>query len=131
MMTDVTIRGINDEVYNEFSAEARRQNKSIGDLTTEAMRLHLQGLHPAKTKYHFISNAKELRISKPDLDAFGRPVYLSNIERLIFEDDADLETLEKYSVRITNCKYVEFPKRFPILSAYEKCWNCAQITRRE
>ena len=46
MATDVTIRGIKKEVYKEFSAEARRQNKPIGELATEAMRLYLERRYP-------------------------------------------------------------------------------------
>jgi hypothetical protein len=36
-MTDVTIRGIDDDVYSKFAAEAKRRGISIGELTTLAM----------------------------------------------------------------------------------------------
>jgi len=86
-MTDVTVRGIADEVYNEFSAEARRQNKSIGELTTEAMRLH-----PNERRVHQVSDAQELRIFRLDLEEFNHAIIFSRIEHLIFEDDIDIET---------------------------------------
>jgi len=130
VVTDVTIRGISDEVYTEFSAEARRQEKAVGDLTTEAMSAYLLQIQGTKKKHHFISNMKELKVSKMDLVKFNRPVVFGRIDRLIFEDDVDLETLEKY-VHVGNCKYVEFPKGLPLLFTYELCSNCGQVTRRE
>ena len=33
-MTDVTIRGIEDDVYAKFTAEAKKRELSIGELTT-------------------------------------------------------------------------------------------------
>ena len=131
MMTDVTIRGIMDEVYNEFSAEARRQNKAIGELTTEAMRLYLEGLHLTERRTHQISDAQELRISKVDLEEFNQPIIFSRIEHLIFEDDVDLDAFEKYVVFIELCERVEFPRHFPKLYIYSKCNHCDKITRRE
>jgi len=131
MMTDVTIRGIRDEVYNEFSAEARKQNKSIGDFTTEAMRSYLERLHPTEKGIRYISGAQELRVSRQDLEDFNQPIIFRVVEHLIFEDDVDLDTFEKYIVRLEVCERVEFPKHFPKLYTYEKCEHCEQITRRE
>ena len=41
-MTDVTIRGIDDEVYASFSAEARKKNVPIGELVSQVMRIFLE-----------------------------------------------------------------------------------------
>ncbi len=37
-MADVTIRGIDDEVYARFTGEAKKRGISIGELTTIVMR---------------------------------------------------------------------------------------------
>lgn len=130
-VTDVTIRGIEDETYSEFSAEARRQNKSIGEITTEAMRSYLEKLYPAKEKIHTISYVEELRLSKLDLEEFAKPIVLSYIEHLIVEDDVDLDTFERYISRIEYCEHIEVPRHFPKLYTYSKCRHCERVTRIE
>lgn len=127
-MIDVTIRGIDEKVYREFSAEARRQNKSVGELITEAMTYYLQRLHK---KSYEISHYNEVVVSKEDLIELNAPVRFCHIERLIIDDDMDVDTFEKYIVEIAHCEYVEFPAHIPKLYAYSKCRHCGKVVRRE
>jgi len=127
-MIDVTIRGIDEEVYREFSAEAKRQNKSIGELTTEAMRQYLQRF---RKKTYEITHYSEVVVTKADLVELNAPVRFYHIERLIISDDVDVDTFEKYVAEIAHCDYVEFPPHFPKLYAYSKCLHCGKVVRRE
>jgi len=131
MVTDVTIRAINDEVYNEFSAEARRQNRGIGEVTTDAMRMYLEKMHPPEREIQTVSYIDELRLSKRDLEEFGQLVVFRYIEHLVIEDDVDLETFERYISGIEYCERLEVPRHFPKLYAYSKCSHCEQVARRE
>jgi len=133
MVTDVTIRDIEDEVYNEFSAEARRQDKPIGELTTEAMGAYLRSLQSAKESElkHTISALEEISISKKDLEEGGIQVNFFEVERLIFEDDVDIDTFEKYVMSIFECEEVDLPGQLPKLRVLSKCRECGVHFRKQ
>jgi len=130
MMTVVTIRDVDDGTYDEFSAEARRQGRSIGELTTEAMQSYLKGLRPSESEYR-ISGLKELRISRIELEESGVQVELSDIENLILEDDIDIHTFEKFIIRISDCREVNLPSQLPKLRALAKCYDCEDVHFRK
>jgi hypothetical protein len=128
-MTNVTIRGINEHVYNEFSAESKKQGKSVGDFTTEAMRLYLERFQSKEE--HRIIGIQTLRISKKDLEEYDEKVSFTGIHHLIFEDDVDKESFEKYIGDIVGVNKAEFPKQFPKIYLYTKCRGCNEIIRRD
>ena len=129
MVTDVTIRDIEDEVYNEFSAEARRQDKPIGALTTEAMGAYLRSLKPSES-VRTISGLDELSISKRDLEEGGIRMSFFEIGKLVFEDDVDIGTFEKCVENIFECDAVELPGQLPKLRALSKCRECGVYFRK-
>jgi len=132
MVTDVTIRDIDDEVYSEFSAEARRQDKPIGALTTEAMGAYLRAQQLSKSESeHTISGLEELRISRKDLEEGGIQVSFFEIQKLIFEDDVDIDTFEKHVNSIFECDEVDLPGQLPKLRALVKCRECRVHFRRK
>jgi len=131
MVTDVTIRDIEDEAYNEFSAEARRQDKTIGALTTEAMEAYLRSQQPSESESaHTISALDELSISKKDLEEGGIRVGFFEIGKLVFEDDVDIDAFEKYVRSIFECDDVDFPGGLPKLRALSKCRECGVHFRK-
>lgn len=114
--TDVTIRGIDDEVYSRFAAEAKRRGVPIGELTTEAMR-DLVGAADAPT-YH-LENQEKLSVSKNDLESLDGPVRFSNIEVLEFEDDVDWGVFKAHVSSIDGVEKVLLPKglsKFQVLT---------------
>jgi len=129
VMTIVTIRDIDDGTYDEFSAEARRQGKSIGTLATEAMRAYLRAQKPEESE-HTISALEELRVSKKDLEDGSIGVNFFEIQKLIFEDDVDIDTFEKFVESIFECDEVDLPGQLPKLRALEKCRECEVHFRR-
>lgn len=140
-VTNVTIRGIDDAIYREFSAEARRREVSIGKLTSEAMREFLSRLRQENSlweplerlerSYLIVAGVNDLVVSKRDLDQAGKPVVFMNIKKLTFKDDVDKDTFERSVYRILECKEVSFPPiQISKLNIYSKCHHCNQVIVR-
>lgn len=115
-MTDVTIRGIDDDVYSRFAAEAKKSGKAIGELTTEVMRAYVGREIPIVYK---IQNIDKLSVSKVDLESMDGPVYFLNIDVLEFMDDVDWALFKDHVDSIVNVDKVILPRtlsKFQILS---------------
>ena len=76
-MTDVTIRGIDDEVYATFSAEARKRNVPIGELVTQVMRIFLE---ETIEKTQVIERIEDLTITKDQLESVGESIRFIGIK---------------------------------------------------
>ena len=107
-MTDVTIRGIEDDVYSSFAAEAKRRGVPIGELTTKVMKDFVEG-SSGKVVYH-ISDLQQLTVSKNDLESTHGTVSFSDIAMLEFADDVDWETFKSRVDRIEDVRLVVLPK---------------------
>ncbi len=102
-MTNVTIRGIDDETYLQFSAEATLRGMSIGNLTTQAMRLFL--------------------------DQNKGPVYrVWNIENLVFEPDVNWPLIRDHIRSIENVEVLVVPKGVSKFQILTKVKNVETIT---
>jgi hypothetical protein len=115
--TDVTIRGIDDEVYSSFAAEAKRRGVPIGELTTKVMKDFVED-SSGKTVYK-ISDVAQLVVSKNDLISIDGVVSLSDIDMLEFSDDVDWETFKKKVDRIEDVRLVVVPdtlSKFQVLT---------------
>lgn len=115
-MTDVTIRGIDGEVYSEFAAEAKKRGLPIGELTTEAMRSFLEA---AGTPVYTIGDLDMLTVSKTDLESIEGMVVLNNIDLLEFSGDVDWPTFSARVKMISNVDLLRIPRglsKFQILT---------------
>ena len=70
-MTDVTIRGIEDEVYAKFTAEAKKRNLSIGELTTIVMRALVEEIGTTNYRISDLASLVITRKTVPVLPAFS------------------------------------------------------------
>ena len=122
--TDVTIRGIEDEVYSKFTAEAKKRNLSIGELTTIVMRALVEDL---STVNYRIGNLSNLQVSKKDLESLKGPVIFHNIKSLEFSEDIDWETFDSRVMTIKNCAKVLVPPTLSRFQALTKCAMCADV----
>lgn len=148
---DITIRGLNPELYRGVAELSKRLGVSIGEIMNEAMKLLLDargelmtGLGPlmegiwsaGKALSEGISNlapvpisgVEEVELSKEDFARFGRRILITDIRRVIFSQDVDEETLEKYVAVIRNCDEVSFPKSTSKLLALSKCRNVGKVS---
>ncbi|MFW9787562.1 MAG: hypothetical protein ACFFE2_10265 [Candidatus Thorarchaeota archaeon] len=125
-MTDVTIRGIDDNVYSLFSAEARRRSVPIGELVTQVMRIFLE---ETSEKRFTIEGMDELTLSRPELESVGGPIAFNGIKTLIINDDIDWELFDKYVDEIRKSKTVVIPKSLTKLQVLTKCRNVDKIVQ--
>lgn len=123
-MTDVTIRGIDDEVYARFTAEAKKRSMSIGELTTIVMRALVD---ETSTRTYRIGDLSDLSVSKKDLDSLDGMVTFFNISKLGFEDQIDWETFDKHVGAIVNVGSVKIPAKVTRFQALTKCRTVGKV----
>ena len=127
-MTDVTIRGIEDEVYSQFSAEARKRSIPIGELVTQVMRIFLE---ETSEKRYEIKDTDEVTVTREELESVGGPIAFIGIKVLTIEEDLDWALFAKYIDEIVNCKTVVIPKTLSKLQVLTKCRNVGKVVRSD
>ncbi|MGY5874830.1 MAG: hypothetical protein RTU30_03710 [Candidatus Thorarchaeota archaeon] len=125
-MTDVTIRGIDDDVYSLFSAEARRRSIPIGELVTQVMRIFLE---ETSEKQYTVESMEELTITKDELESVGGPIAFRGIKTLTIDEDVDWEIFDKYVDEIRKSKTVVIPKSLSKLQVLTKCKSVDKVVQ--
>ena len=123
-MTDVTIRGIDDDVYSRFAAEAKKRGIPIGELATKAMNDLVQA---AQAPSYHLENLEHLSVSRSDLESIDGPIIFSGIEVLEFEDDVDWNVFKAHVERIQNVERVLVPKGLSKFQVLTKSSNVEQV----
>ena len=123
-MVDVTIRGIDDDVYTLFSAEARKRGVPIGDLVTSVMKALIE--EGSKDGYE-ISNLTSLEVSKKDLESLKRPVRFSKIAKLTLCKDIDWNSYNKYVKEIRGVAKLVISGNISKLQVLTKCRNVSEV----
>ena len=127
-MTDVTIRGIDDEVYSKFAAEAKRRGISIGELTTVAMgALITESCGPN----YRIESIDMLVVSKEDLASLEGMVTLENIDMLEFDESVDWPTFNQRVKEISNVDLLVLPKGLSKFQVLTKSRNVELIRSKK
>lgn len=124
-MTDVTIRGIDDDVYASFSAEARKRSVPIGELVTVVMRAFLD--ESSKDAHSRISFLSSLEVSQSDLEEVNGEISFSNLGRLQFNSDVTWETFDSRVTSIEEVGRLSYPKGFPRLPLLAKCHTVGKL----
>jgi hypothetical protein len=123
-MTNVTIRGVDDETYLQFSAEATLRGMSIGDLATQAMRSFLE---QSKGPVYRIGNMDKLTVSRNDLESIDGMVVISNIDHLEFEPEVDWPLIKDHIQAIQNVDTLIVPRTVSKFQMLTKASNVDQI----
>ena len=123
-VTNVTIRGIDSNVYSLFSAEARRRGIPIGDLVTQVMRIFLE---ETSEKTFRIEGTEELTLTKDELESVGGPIEFRGVKMLRISNDIDWPLFDKYVFEIRKSKTVIIPKTLTKLQVLTKCRNVDNI----
>lgn len=126
-MTDVTIRGIDDEIYRRFSAEARNRGIAIGKLVTQAMSNLLEAKPMGSYKVENVD--EEVIITKKDLESLDKPVILKNIVKLTFTGDVDGPTFVNCVERMENIEELNIPDTLTKLLILAKSKNVGKIIK--
>jgi hypothetical protein len=127
-VTDVTIRGIEDEVYSQFSAEARKRSVPIGELVTQVMRIFLE---ETSEKRYEIKDTDDVTVTREELESVGGPIAFIGIKVLTIEEDIDWALFAKYIDEIVSCKTVVIPKTLSRLQVLTKCRNVGKVIRSD
>lgn len=126
-MTDVTIRGIEDEVYAKFTAEAKKRDLSIGELTTIVMRALVEEI--GTTNYR-IGGLPSLTVSRKDLESLKGPVLFYDIKSLEFAEDIDWGMFDAQIMSIKRCTKVIVPPSLTRFQVLTKCSAVAEVKTR-
>jgi post-segregation antitoxin (ccd killing protein) len=123
-MTNVTIRGIDDQTYLKFSAQATLEGVPIGELTTRAMQAYLE---KDQGKVYRIGNMEDIAINRNDLESLDGAVVLQNIERLTLMDDLDWPLVNEHIRSIDNVETLVLPKGISKFQMLTKARNVEDI----
>ncbi|HNU35012.1 MAG TPA: hypothetical protein PKJ15_00295 [Methanomassiliicoccales archaeon] len=123
-MTNVTIRGIDDQTYLKFSARATLEGVAIGELATRAMNEYLD---KDQGKIYRIGNLEDIAINRNDLESLDGAVILQNIERLTLEDDLDWKLVNERIRSIENVEMLVLPKGISKFQMLTKARNVEKI----
>jgi hypothetical protein len=123
-MTDVTIRGIDDDVYAKFTAEAKKRELSIGELTTIVMRALVEEI--GTTNYR-ISDLASLVITRKDLESLKGQVMLHRIKKLEFADDVDWDLFDRTVMSIKSSAIVLIPRSITRFQVLTKCNMVSEV----
>jgi hypothetical protein len=123
-MTDVTIRGIEDETYSQFAAEAKKRGVPIGELTTAAMKSLIAS---SAAPFYHIGNLEQLTVTKADLDSIELPVILSNIEVLEFDETVDWPSFNRQVKEIVNVEVIRLHRSLTKFQVLVKAKNIESV----
>jgi post-segregation antitoxin (ccd killing protein) len=123
-MTNVTIRGIDDQTYLKFSAQATLEGVPIGELTTRAMQAYLE---KDQGKVYRIGNMEDIAINRNDLESLDGAVVLQDIERLTLMDDLDWPLVNEHIRSIDNVETLVLPKGISKFQMLTKARNVEDI----
>ena len=136
----VTIRGVDNNVYNEFAIKIKESNKNIGEVISRMM---VDVLSDFDETFPEISSRKlrrttelprariehhdELTINASDLiEAFSRFSF-NHIKYLELGPDITAENLIRHIRDISNCHCVRYPSTLPKLLLYSKVRGCETL----
>ncbi|NLX46973.1 MAG: hypothetical protein GXY70_02195 [Euryarchaeota archaeon] len=123
-MTNVTIRGIDDQTYLRFSAQATLEGVPIGELATRAMREYLEkGAGPV----YRIGNMEDISINRNDLESLDGVVAFQNLEMLTLDDDLDWGLVKDRILSIENVERLVIPKGISKFQILTKARNVESI----
>ncbi len=123
-MTNVTIRGIDDQTYLKFSARATLEGVPIGELATRAMNEYLD---KDQGKIYRIADMEDITINRNDLESLDGAVILQNIERLTLEGDLDWKLVNERIRSIENVELLVLPKGISKFQMLTKARNVEKI----
>ncbi|MGC8570138.1 MAG: hypothetical protein ACP5L1_02260 [Caldivirga sp.] len=145
----VTIKGVDKELYDKALQMSREMGITVGELVNKSLRAFIsladvtnkavtsmaQALSESSKAFiegakgvRVISNVDELTVTKEDLENLDSQVTFRGIKRLIFNSDVNWELFDSKVSSIVMCDEVVLPKSIPKLKAVEKMRFVKRIT---
>ena len=139
-LKNVTIRGINSSVYDDFSRKMRDLELNLGDAVNKMMEDVLTDFNDAFPdltaratfgKFHMqkasISHYDKLTITKKDLEEANTRFSFTHIDYLTIATDVTRDVFEKYIRSISHCRRVRIPSILPKLLIYSKMFHIDEV----
>jgi hypothetical protein len=143
-LKNVTIRGINSEIYDEFSHSMKMLNMTIGDAVTKMMRdiiddldesfsdLKIRSKLSSKKLFDRLERAavkhhRRLIINGKDLTEANAALSFSHIGELMISSDVTRELFNKHIRHISHCQTVRVPEILPKLLLLSRIKFCRNI----
>ncbi|MFX0182580.1 MAG: hypothetical protein ACFE95_05800 [Candidatus Hodarchaeota archaeon] len=143
-LKNVTIRGIDSEIYDEFSHSMKMLNMTIGDAVTKMMRDVIEDLDESfsdlkiRSKLSFkklfdrlekasVRHHRRLIITGKDLLEANAALSFSHIGELIISPDVTREIFNKHIRHISHCRTVRVPDILPKLLLLSRIKFCRNI----
>jgi len=136
----VTIRGVDGQIYDEFSQVIQSSGMTMGDAMSKMMRDVSRDfdevfpkLSAMNLKYMMkkdkisVEHFDNLSVSLKDLEETDKRVRFQHIRSLTIEEDITIEAFETYVARIEHCGTVRISEVLPKLLIYSKIAHCDQI----
>ncbi|WP_291767101.1 hypothetical protein [Caldivirga sp. UBA161] len=145
----VTIKGVDKELYDRALQLSREMGITVGELVNKSLKAFIslvdvtnkavtsmaQALSESSKAFvegakgvRIISNVDELAVTKEDLEGLDSQVTFRGIKRLVFSNDITWELFNSKVSSIIMCDEVVLPKNIPKLKAVEKMRFVRKIT---
>jgi len=137
----VTIRNIDEELYNKAMSLARSLGKTAGEIVNDALRLLVSSLETGAATAEIIGRSvgerveearqkllsiisvgdlDELTVTNKDLKEIDKKIMFRNIGRLVFGEDVDPRVFEEKVAGIVYCDTLVIPENLPKLKVLSK-----------
>ena len=138
---NITIRGVDLEIYDSFTSKLRDYNMNVGDAFNKMIGdvlVNFDNVISEKSAYDyyykqrhlpklFIEEHDQLEISSQDLIASNSRISFKNISILKFDSSVTKEVFLSHVRDIRRCTLVQFSKDFPKLLAFAYADECENI----
>ncbi|MHA2225869.1 MAG: hypothetical protein ACXAC8_11730 [Candidatus Hodarchaeales archaeon] len=144
-LKNITIRGINSNIYEDFSQSMKMLNMTIGDAVSKMMRDVMIDLDETFTDFDLrsplsstkklfgriekvsINHHDKLEISAKDLLEADASISFSHIDKLIIRPDVTRELFNKHIRSISHCDTVRLPSILPKLLLLSRINFCDKV----
>ncbi len=128
---NISIKGIQSNIYKRVKEMARETGKTIGEITNESYKIFISAANETKaagqefikgikeTQSTIIENISTVEITGEDIKSNGKNVIFRNINSLIIKD-INKEDFDKYVASIVSVKHLEVPKSIPKMMVLER-----------
>lgn len=133
VLKNVTIRGVDGTIYNEFSRVIQTSSLTMGEALTKMMGDVMSDfdevfpdLSAASLRFMMkkdrieVEHYRHLSVTRKDLEEADRSVEFANIDELTFEEDVSEDAFTTYVRGIEHCETVRAPSTLPKLLVYSK-----------
>ncbi len=140
----ITIRGVDQCVYERALRLARELGLTVGDIINEALRRFIASIESAKRAIEthiemltrsgdivIISSVDTLVVTRKDLESIPKKVVFKDIKELIFGDDVTEDIFREKVYEIVSVNRVVVPRTLSTLLVASRCRYVHKIVHPE